>query len=375
MEKPNRDGRDEMNLAVLPIALLGRNDTRDTIVYYGTFHDGDKQEQMVWTVSGAANVGLPSEFAERVLVALLYIGAQTNYADRRMEFTPYQILTILGQTINGRNYKSVEMALNQLAGVLITSDKAWVEKKKDGTHKRVTTKRGFHIIDEYYLHYTEDEDDKEADTSFIVWGSRIWKNLQAGYIRRLDIDFYYSIDHPLARRLYRFLDKVTNYRPSAPYTIDVFDLANKLGLAQYQYVSQVKRLLAGAADKLVEAGYLASYEFVKSGKFVRVRFVRQTALVQMPLFDNTDETNKSAEEPTPDPLAELWATVLAGFPEDRFPYRLSATRLLAIEDGIAFVAAGDFRDWIENRLGDKLRKALQRECGTVTELRFIDETA
>lgn len=66
MDKQRKNGRDEMNLAVLPIALLGRNDTREKIEYYGAFKDGDKQETMVWTVCGAA--GLPGESAERVLV-------------------------------------------------------------------------------------------------------------------------------------------------------------------------------------------------------------------------------------------------------------------------------------------------------------------
>lgn len=71
-----------MNLAVLPIALLGRNDTREKIEYYGTFSNGKKQENMVWTVRGAAEIGLPSEFAERVLVALLYNSINVNRTGR-----------------------------------------------------------------------------------------------------------------------------------------------------------------------------------------------------------------------------------------------------------------------------------------------------
>jgi hypothetical protein len=67
MNEQRKNGRDEMNLAVLPIALLGRNDTRDTIQYYGTFHDGEKQQTMVWTVRGAAD--LTGEVGERALVA------------------------------------------------------------------------------------------------------------------------------------------------------------------------------------------------------------------------------------------------------------------------------------------------------------------
>lgn len=98
-----------MNLAVLPIALLGCNDTRDKIEYYDTFKEGEKQETMVWTVRGAA--GLPDEFAERVLVALLYLGAQNNFTTKRMEFTTYQILKVLDRTITGCNYKVVEDTL------------------------------------------------------------------------------------------------------------------------------------------------------------------------------------------------------------------------------------------------------------------------
>jgi hypothetical protein len=274
---------------------------------------------------------------------------------------------VLDRAINGRNYKVVEDALIQLAGVLITSDKAWVEKRKDGTQKRVTTKRGFHIIDEYYLHYTEDNDDEsEGDTSFIVWGTRIWRNLQAGYIRRLDIDFYYSIDLPLARRLYRFLDKVTHYKP---YAIDIFDLANKLGLAQYQYASHLKRPLSTAADELIERGYLAHYEFVKVGKYTRIRFHRQDPPSQMELFDPIDGTITVSQT---DPLAELWATIVDHFPDERYPKKLTETRLLSIADGIATIAVGDFRDWIENRLGERILKALQREVDDITAVRFVE---
>lgn len=365
MSKPNHDGRDEMNLATLPIAPLGRNDTREVIEYYGTFSDGKKQQNMVWTVSGSAAVGLPSEFAERVLVALLYIGSQNDFAERRLEFTPYQILKVLGQSFSGRNYKAVELALTQLHGVSITSDKAWVEKKKDGSQRRVTTKRGFHIIDEFYLHHSDDDDDdKEADTSFIVWGSRVWRNLQAGYIRRLDVDFYYSLDLPLARRLFRFLDKTMNFKPNTPYAIDVFDLANKLGLAPCQYPSQLKRPLSVAADELVERGYLENYEFFKVGRYTKIRFCRQREAEQLPLLEGIDKTIKVFSEP--DPLADIWTAIVARTP------KLDKTRLVSIENGTATVAAGFFRDWIENRLHDKILKELQREVEDVTAVCFVE---
>jgi hypothetical protein len=181
---------------------------------------------------------------------------------------------------------------------------------------------------------------------------------------------YFLIDHPLARRLYRYLDKVTHYKPNMPYAIDVFDLANKLGLAQYQYASQVKRLLAAAADKLVESEYLTRYEFFKVGKYTRIRFHRYRPPLQMELFCNTDETNKAVNDA--DPLVELWATVVDHFLDERFPKKLARTQLLSIENGTATIVAGDFRDWIENRLGDKLLKALQREMDEIIAVRFVE---
>jgi hypothetical protein len=184
------------------------------------------------------------------------------------------------------------------------------------------------------------------------------------------VDFYYSLDLPLARRLFRFLDKTMNFKPYNPYAIDVFDLANKLGLAPCQYPSQLKRPLSVAADELVERGYLANYEFFRVGRYTKIRFCRQREAEQLPLLEGIDKTIKVFSDP--DPLIELWATIIEHFPDDRFPKKLAGTRLLSIENGTATIAAGNFRDWIENRLGDKLLKALQREMDEIVAVRFVE---
>jgi hypothetical protein len=367
MDDDNRRGKDEMNLAVLPIAKLGRSDSREVIEYYGTFNDGDGQQEMVWTVRGASGLGLPGELGERVLVALLYIGAQEGFRHRRMEFTTYQVLRILGLGVGGGNYSGVERAIAQLAGILITSDKAWIQKADDGKLRRARVSKGFHIIDDYTLWGLEDGEDKK---SYVIWGKRIWQNIQAGYIKQLDIDFYFHLENPLSRRLYRFLDKITHHRPSKPYTIDLFALANKLGMVSYEYAAHLKRPLAKAADELVQHGWLAAYEFVKVRKFHRIRFYRTERLepVQLPLVQNCDP-NCDTEA---DPLANLWATIVAQLPDDRVPPKLAGTQLLSIEEGTATIAAGAFRDWIENRLGNRILKALQSEMAEIIAVRFVE---
>jgi hypothetical protein len=366
-DNQRRRGKDEMNLAVLPIARLGRNDRRTRIEYHGTFREsGKEQEEMVWIVEGAA--GLPTEFAERVMVALLYIGSQENFTQRKMTFTVYGVLKVLGLAISNRNYRLVEKSLKQLAGVLITSDKAWVERSEEGKQKRVTTSHGFHVIDEYYLHYQEDDEDEKE--SFVIWGTRIWKSIQAGYLMMLDIDFYYSIENPVARRLYRFLDKMMAYETGKPYQIDVFDLANKLGMATYEYAAHLRRPLKTAAQELVDRGYLGDFEFVKVGQFSRIRFYRGTRLsfpqLPLPIPEITNETiTKTPEE-------ELWETLRADFPVS-LAKSLEHTRLVAIEDGMATIEAGLKADWMQNRLERPLLRALRYKRDDITAVRFVVE--
>jgi len=366
MTDDKRQGKDEMNLAVLPIARLGRNDRRTRIEYHGTFKEpGKEQETMVWIVEGAA--GLPTEFAERVMVALLYLGAESNFNDRKVYFTVYKVLKTLGLTISNRNYRMVERALKQLAGVLITSDKAWVEHNKDGQPKRVTTSRGFHVIDEYFLHYQEDDEDEPE--SYVVWGARLWKSIQAGYLKMLDIDFYYSIENPLARRLYRFLDKMMGYETGRPYQIDIFDLANKLGMAQYEHAAHLRRPLKTAAQELVDQGYLSDFEFVKVGKFSRLRFYRSPTMpvMQLPLLEPDTTTNETITKTDED---RLWDTVFTAL-TPALQEMLRSVRLTGIDEGVAIIEAGRNAEWLQTRTPRGLLQALKMECPDITEIRFI----
>lgn len=68
-------GKDEMNLCEFPIAKLGRRDTRDVIEFVGEVVKDGRTITQEWIVSGTARIGLPTEFAERVLVAAAGSGA------------------------------------------------------------------------------------------------------------------------------------------------------------------------------------------------------------------------------------------------------------------------------------------------------------
>ncbi len=387
-------GKDELNLAEFPLARLGRNDTRDVIEYHGEIRDprhGIVEQK--WTVSGSAKFGLPTEFAERVLVGLIYLTAQENFQARKVPFTIYGVLKLLGLTHNKRNYKAVEKALQQLVGVVIYSEGAFFDKEQQ---RRVTSKQGFHIIEEFWLKSFETDSDviaEEGVNAYLVWSEQIWKNFKAGYIKQLDLQFYYGLESTISRRLYRFLDKRMYYKDT--YQIDIFDMASRIGMKEYRYPSDLARKLKPAFHELKQTGFLEEAEVIKVGKFTRVRFAR-TRPQQIDLWDNaepieakdSDTESKAVSQPvtalyakyqTSEELLSIWATILQELSvttNSESNRMIEQTALLAVSGDEAFIAvAAQYQEWIQRQLCRQflaaLRVSLKKKIKTIS---FISVT-
>ena len=389
-------GKDEMNLCEFPFARLGKKDTRESIVCETWVKDklGNSHNQ-VWEIRAAAGLGLPTEFAERVYVALLAITSQQQYS-KKVYFSVYRLLKLMGLECSKPNYQYVEKALDQLAGVTVYSKGAFWDKTE---RKRVSSKKAFHIIEQFWLRTQGEEgevlgDAEEQAQAYIVWSDRIWNSFQAGYIKNLDIDFFYSLQNIISRRLYRFLDKRFYNRDE--YEIDIFDLASRLGMVQYSYPSEVKKKLRPALDELVQNNFLCSADTVKRGKFTRVKFVKNTREKQ---FSKEWERVISPENQASGFLEErqqvdavpmkqdfvseyqdVWDEVLLGLKAQLsdaiFFSFVSKSTLVSIENGTAKIALGNAAaiDWVGNRLENQMRRLLNislREAGT-EEIKSIE---
>ena len=368
-------GKDEMNLAEYPVSKLGKGDNRDKIEYHGrkTLKTGQVIEQK-WTVQGA--VGLPSEFGERVLVALMALTAQSKFEDRRVEFSIYRILKMMGCSTSHRNCTSVIQALQQLTGLLITQQNAFWDHKEKGYKEDGEV---FHVIESAYWRYgkkyiSESLEEKLGEArACITWSEEMWESFKAGYIKNLDLTFFFALKNPTARRLYRFLDKRMAYQDE--YQIDIFALSGNLGMARYDFPSQLKKKLKPALEELVEGGFLGTYEFVKHKKYTRVRFLKGKPFTQLPLWEVA--TPEKHPPPPPSPEEELWTKVLSELQpqlnQASFDAYLRDSALLSLNDGVATIRTGHGKDWIENRLGRQIRMALSFYGKVeVQELVFIE---
>lgn len=403
-------GKDEMNLCELPVAKLGRRDKREIIEFVGEVVKDGQTLTQEWTVRGAAGLGLPTEFAERVLVALISLAASQGFQTEKTSFTVYEVLKLMGLSAAGSHYQEVTLALQRLHGVTITGKNTWWDNDKK---KYRTIRKGFGLIDNYWLESLSDDEDEEIETGiggYVIWNEWLWASFQAGYIKNIDTHFYYGLENTLARRLYRFLDKRMHYQDS--YQIDIFALAARLGMAEYQYPSKVKEKLQPAFDELIDRRYLREAEVFKVGKFTRVRFVRDSAYQaqQAGLWKDTaddseqdgpeaaSEGHRSTKDPsdiqspseshdarlaalyaaygTADDLKETWQAILHELNGTMLAVTyqmLTNSALLAVEgEGATIAVSAHNKDWIERQLQRKFLNLLSRQLGTrVRELEFV----
>lgn len=394
-------GKDEMNLCELPIAKLGSRDKRAVIEFVGEVVKDGQTITQEWVVSGTASVGLPTEFAERVLVALISLAAAQGFQSEKTSFTVYEVLKLMGLSTSGSYYQEVTLALQRLHGVTITGKNTWWDNDKK---KYRTIRKGFGLIDNYWLESLSDEDDDENETGiggYVVWNEWLWESFKAGYIKNIDTRFYYALEHTLARRLYRFLDKRMHYRDS--YQIDIFALAARLGMAEYQYPSKVKEKLQPAFDELIARNYLRQAEIIKVGKFTRVRFARTVAtpVHQASLWDEAGDTAETAsaasseakalqgEEThderltalyahyeTADALKQIWANIVQDWKQTMQSasyLTIANSVLLDVQDGTAVIAVdAKMIDWAKRQLSRKIRSSLTISLTKkITTLEFI----
>lgn len=271
-----RRGHDEMNLAQFPVALLRREDMgRESYRYEGSIvlPDGARHHQ-TWEIR-AGNDGMPTEFDERVLVALLSISGEQNFQSRKVVFSIYQILRVMqaenqGQTIHNR----VIQALDRLAGTrIVTEGSFW-----DNSTKTWEPYRGnFGIVDEVWLRFRETDEEKirqeGSAPGYFEWSKQIWRSIKSGYVKYLDLNIYYQLKTPIARRLYRLLDM--RLHKDATFELDIFELSGKLAMSDnYKFAADIWRKLVPGIKELKSIGMLEDAKRKKVGKHTRVVFTR-----------------------------------------------------------------------------------------------------
>ncbi len=275
-------GRDEMNLAEFPIALLTdrvpKNQTE--AVYQDEIFDERTGRTLARKLTiQAGNCGLTTAIDDEVILALIQLTKESNaFTNKRLEFTRLELIKKLGWTYAGVNYERIATSLDRWTSVYLKYENAW----RDNRTKTWET-IGFHIIETFGLHDSRATGDQlELMPSYIIWNDIIFNSFQAGYLKPLDYDLCMGLKSSTAKRMYRFLDK--RFHHKTDWLFDLKEFAHEhIGLGRhYEGPAHVKRNLQPAINELEAVGILeplpVAERFPKDGKDWKIRLIQKSAV-------------------------------------------------------------------------------------------------
>lgn len=251
-----KDGRDELNIAEMPIALISERVPSGvtSLVFENQFGK--------LTVRGAEGLGLPTAGDNDVIVALMQLTRQKNgFTSPVVPFSRYELLKLLGRADKSQHYKRLDESLNRWMGVTLTYEKSWFD---NSIKRRVDAK--FHILESVVIY---DQETRKAlrDTqpglpfSTFAWNRIFFDSCLNGNMKRLDTAVYFKLKSSISKMMYRFLDKRFYTQASLTFPLRVFAFEH-IGLSRGYSDAEAKRRLQPALAELTGIGFLKSAEFI-----------------------------------------------------------------------------------------------------------------
>lgn len=268
-------GRDELNLAEFPIAVLGDRPPAGvkTLVFEDQIRDQSTGELVTrrLSVSGSEQFGLPTAIDDDVIVALIHLTRIHNgFTNRTVHFTRYQLLQVLGWGDRGDSYDRLEESLKRWLGVTLSYEKAWWDKDE-----KSWVDEHFHLIDNVTLYDAEARKRKKKANpgaalppSSFTWNQVIFRSFQAENLKKLDLEAYFGLDLAPARRMYRFLDKRFYRRNRWQFDLREF-ACEHVGFARTYDNAQLRRKMLPSIQELEAAGFLEPLP--EDERFIQVR--------------------------------------------------------------------------------------------------------
>ena len=247
------DGKDELNLAEFPLSAIAdrSNPDQKTMVFEDRVWDRNRGEMVTrqLLITAAEEYGLPTARDDEVILGLLQLSRLQGFADRRVAFTRYQLIRLLGWRDESKSYERIEKSLNRWIGVTLYYQNAWWDRKG-----QCWVNEKFHLLDNVTLYDRRDHLQRaSAQTplpiSSFTWNEVVFRSFRAGNMKSLDFEFFKRLEGAVTKRLYRFLDKRFFHR--ARWEFHLQELCwEHVGLARSYDIANLKRKLRPAIAEL-----------------------------------------------------------------------------------------------------------------------------
>lgn len=308
---PLQPGKDEMNFAEFPIAMLTDRVPKGqrSIKFEDEVYSERKKKLLPRKrlIEGSEEYGLPTATDDTVILALIQLTKlKSNFTKREVDFTRRELIHMLGWANEGKSYDRLKTSLLRIKGVNYFYDNAWWD-----TRLRDWTTRAFAIIDNVEINDSRASDGQGGlFPSRIVWNEIVFDSLKAGFVRDIDFQLCIRLEHATALRMYRFLGKRFYVRPD--WTFDLKEFASVyLNLGRnYEGGTQISRKLKPAIAELEKVGFLEPLtekeRFPKKGRDWSIRLVKKSTPPALVIADDAETDGQSDTlQADAGPMAEL----------------------------------------------------------------------
>lgn len=339
---PREFYRDELNFAEFPLASVSTSlpKGQKTLEFTDEIFDKSRNQRVTrkLTITASDKYGLPTAMDDEVILGLIQLTGKTDFADRKVYFTRYELLKLLNWSDDTRNYNRLEQSLNRWLGVTLYYEKAWWSKEEQSW-----VNEGFHILD----HVTVLDRDRQRRArerangqvrSSFVWNEVVFNSFKAGYLKQLDFEFYKRLESAVSKRMFRFLDKRFYHRKRLEFDLRTF-ACEHIGLSKSYHNGELKRVLSPAIAELEAQGYL---------KKVEERFVRKGRGEWAVVFVQEGRSEVSNEEDLPKIVQALTQRGISPS---------SARKLVAETDEEKIREKVDFFDWLVSKKDPRVQRS------------------
>jgi hypothetical protein len=244
----------ESNVEEWPVFQLGRSKSDSVSVERVVDgEDGSSLHQRM-EVSSPGKYRLPGRFDYDVYSAVLELlevrGGMPD--DGTIAFSLHELILLMDIEPSGKTYDEVKRSLRRIAATVLESDNAFWSR---GQQRHISDT--FRLWDVAFDAVTDRNG--SGSRHQIEFGKLFQRSFEEQYLRGLDIEFFWSLQSPVAKRLYRLID--LKRAGSRSWATELFELQKHIPIGPYSYISKVKEKLSAAHDELLDRGFLSDISY------------------------------------------------------------------------------------------------------------------
>lgn len=250
----------EVNILALPFAVLDEREARTSNGHELIKFDKTNGKHIVWLwrVWPDPNVGMPTMATLRVLFALMDLADEARkllgHQPYRIEFSLSDLCKRIGFTADGRHRAMVKRHIEILLSTQCKSKGAFKDKDRNGLYLDT-----FRYIRQAGFVGDIGEDGKPLEKSFVVFDDPIRMNLEAKYIKQIDVALMRTVKSPIGQLLYTKVSHWLHEAQKRGYDyVDVSytHVAERMGIKVYDQLFRAKAQLKQAFSELVDLHYI-----------------------------------------------------------------------------------------------------------------------